>query len=496
MGEVEDDLGIGNYYEPNILHLQDQILEVYENYSKYFNKAIIDSKKIHQDFNWDTIAKNGFETLKQFKKMNNIKDFNWGEQSDWFKETMVDEIWNKQIYEKFFTVEKDDIVFDAGASIGDFIYKIKANKPKHVYCVEPSLLMIKTLKTNIKDIQSTIIPYSIGDEDIEIEEYFGDNGEKNMTMATSKKFIDIVKEYNIEKIDFLKTDCEGGEYNIFAPENMAWIKKNVGKITGEWHLSTPELKEKFRQFRDTYLKEFKNHHLMSVDGVTDIKWDLWNEHFIEYYNEVIIYIDNRKMKFKCPPGQESLTEGFQREIYEENEYDRFGINIKPNDVVLDAGGNVGIFTQYAIDRGASKVVAYECDEPHFECYNKNINNNKVNCTLGYVGHGENKYDIEKILEQHQINHIDFAKVDIEGDEFGLLLNISNEDIKKVNKWAIEFHPHYFKNEMPPQEKADKLWDFLKILEKFSINGFKIKYEWIHKKWDVVHLFAEQEIINN
>jgi hypothetical protein len=29
-----------------------------------------------------------------------------------------------------------------------------------------------------------------------------------------------------------------------------------------------------------------------VDGV-DIKWDLWNEHFIEYYTEVIIYIDNR-----------------------------------------------------------------------------------------------------------------------------------------------------------------------------------------------------------
>jgi len=30
-----------------------------------------------------------------------------------------------------------------------------------------------------------------------------------------------------------------------------------------------------------------------VDGV-DIKWDLWNEHFLDYYCEVIIYIDNRK----------------------------------------------------------------------------------------------------------------------------------------------------------------------------------------------------------
>jgi len=29
-----------------------------------------------------------------------------------------------------------------------------------------------------------------------------------------------------------------------------------------------------------------------VDGI-DITWDLWNEHFIEYYTEIIIHIDNR-----------------------------------------------------------------------------------------------------------------------------------------------------------------------------------------------------------
>jgi hypothetical protein len=29
-----------------------------------------------------------------------------------------------------------------------------------------------------------------------------------------------------------------------------------------------------------------------VDGV-DIKWDLWNEHFINYYEQIIVYIDNR-----------------------------------------------------------------------------------------------------------------------------------------------------------------------------------------------------------
>ncbi len=492
IGEVKDDLGIGNYYEPDIKDLKVQLLEVYSNYQKHLDKAIQDSILIHRDFNWDTVALKGYKYLKQFKNMIDIKEFNWGNSNDWFKRTITDEIWNKQIYERYFTVEKGDVVFDVGASIGDFAYKIKNNEPSHIYCVEPSLPMINTLKKNIRDVDHTIIPHCIGEGEWTIDDDFGDNGEKNTTIVEGKSFMDIIKDYGIEKIDFLKTDCEGGEYNIFSPENLGWIKENVGKITGEWHLRTPELKEKFRQFRDTYLKEFDNIYLMSVDGVTDIKWDLWNEHFIEYYNEFILYIDNRKLTFECPPGQESLTKNFQKEIYNEREYDRFGIAVKPGDIVLDAGGNVGIFTQYAIDRGASKVVAYESDEPHFECYNKNVNNNKVNCTLGYVGYGEDKYDINKILEHHQISLIDFAKIDIEGSEFDLLLNIDNEDLKKVNKWAIEFHPHYYNKETHPQEKADKLWDLLKILDKFSVNGFRVKYENIHKGWDVVHLFAEKE----
>ena len=29
-----------------------------------------------------------------------------------------------------------------------------------------------------------------------------------------------------------------------------------------------------------------------VDNI-DIKWHLWNEHFLEYYRQVIIHIDNR-----------------------------------------------------------------------------------------------------------------------------------------------------------------------------------------------------------
>jgi hypothetical protein len=105
-------------------------------------------------------------------------------------------------------------------------------------------------------------------------------------------FKSLIELYSLEKIDFLKTDCEGGEYYIFTEENKDYVVSNIRKIAGEWHLETPEQKELFRNFRDNFLKLFNNFNVFSVDGA-NIKWDLWNEHFIEYYNQVIVYIDNR-----------------------------------------------------------------------------------------------------------------------------------------------------------------------------------------------------------
>ena len=95
-------------------------------------------------------------------------------------------------------------------------------------------------------------------------------------------FKSIVEKYNLDRIDFIKTDCEGGEYSLFTEANMPYLLNNVRNIVGEFHLSRsiPELKVEFRYFRDKYLKQFPKYEVYSVDGV-NIKWDLWNDHFIE-----------------------------------------------------------------------------------------------------------------------------------------------------------------------------------------------------------------------
>jgi FkbM family methyltransferase len=222
----------------------------------------------------------------------NIENFIWEPECYvGFKETVKQEIFIDKIYERFFGVEEGDVVFDIGASLGPFTYSILDKNPSHVFSMEPSFEEFKTLVLNTRQGPVTHINKGIADRVGEFEfEYVFNNDNGNKLYSTT--FKKLISDYNVKQIDFLKSDCEGGEYDIFNVENIFWIKNNVKKISGEWHLRTPELKNKFRVFRDTYLRLFPNHQILSFNGV-DIKWDLWNDHFIEYYKEVMIYIDNR-----------------------------------------------------------------------------------------------------------------------------------------------------------------------------------------------------------
>lgn len=246
-------------------------------------------------------------------KIYDIRDFNWGWMNSpvykkngeeefvyhknkstplgkYHKISMIKEIFDLKIYQKHNNVQENDIVVDVGASVGPFSYSIKNKNPKHIYCIEPCINEFKTLEDNLsKHKNISLINKGISHKNgiIKTNTLFGD--EDTMNAFTFKKFI---SENKIKKIDFLKFDCEGGEYDIFNFKNKNWLQKNLKYAAGEFHLSTPELKTKFRKFRDSFLPYFPHHRVHAVCG-TDIKWDLWNEHFIEFYNEVIFYIDNR-----------------------------------------------------------------------------------------------------------------------------------------------------------------------------------------------------------
>ena len=234
------------------------------------------------------------------KENNNLfKGFKWGASSGWFKDVIIKEYttYKNGQYQIDFEVEEGDIVFDFGASIGPFVFQIKNQNPSKVICIEPSTTLISTLVDNCQTTKLNCEIFKVGVGSTSGKEVLkaydikeGEIKENTGTFPTLT-FMDIVKNANVDKIDFLKTDCEGGEYNIFNDNNFWWIKENVRKIVGEWHLK--DNKEEFRIFRDTYLRLFPKVKLYSADMFEISNEYLFTEDFLNYYTEVIVYIDNR-----------------------------------------------------------------------------------------------------------------------------------------------------------------------------------------------------------
>jgi FkbM family methyltransferase len=220
-----------------------------------------------------------------------LKNFDWGVMEAYdLKNLLIQELFIDRIYHKHFEVNEGDVVVDVGASVGPFSYLVAENKPSQIYTFEPSKTEFPVLVKNTRGLPICHINKAMWEGDgltNQLDSYYFDGYIETMRFKT---FRDL---YAIDRIDFLKTDCEGGEYYIFNEENIDFLTENVGVIVGEWHLETPERKEMFRRFRDIYLPRFKEYFVYAVDG-TDIKWDLHNEHFIQYYKQVIFHIDNRK----------------------------------------------------------------------------------------------------------------------------------------------------------------------------------------------------------
>jgi len=217
--------------------------------------------------------------------------FNWGEIPDPMVQILKKEFSTSNLYETVYKVKEGDIVVDIGASTGIFTYVILPQKPKHVFCLEPS-------KTNFPFLVKNTIGYPVTPVNKAIGKGNGFSDWNDGSIYSEEgiyetiTFNTFIKRYGINYIDFLKTDCEGGEYDIFTNDNIDFLLNNVGYIVGEWHLDHSYRKSLFRIFRDKYLSQFKSYKVYSVDGI-DITWDLWNDHFIEYYQQVIFHISNK-----------------------------------------------------------------------------------------------------------------------------------------------------------------------------------------------------------
>lgn len=279
-------------------NLTNQILE-FDNIKPQYMEAVKNNLKFFEDNL--TSDKDNIQ-LKSESTLTFESDFDWGSLTYEDIITIDREIIHEGVYRYWRDVKNGDIVMDIGSSVGPFVCSILKNKPSKVYCIEPSKSLIKILEKNCskytEEYSSNPLIYinkavvSNPDDEINI---FGDDS--NFDVITFKQIVD---DYGIEKINFLKIDCEGGEYNIFNDENINFLLNNVEFIAMEIHLNYENCREKFKNFRDNYLTRFNNYKVMSCTrqnmswGVSlDIKEKIFDDKFIDEYTcEFMIYIFN------------------------------------------------------------------------------------------------------------------------------------------------------------------------------------------------------------
>lgn len=168
-------------------------------------------------------------------------------------------------------VEKDDVVFDIGSNTGMFTYYSLYKDVSKVYAFEPNPHLYKILKNkNLSNIN--IENAAVSDEDgfttflssfggiSSCLEKYNDSIVQNdgflardedrfyRTYIETINLMNYINMENIEKIDYLKCDCEGGEYDIIDTLTEEYLTNNINKMMIEYHyLHNIVFLEKYRK---------------------------------------------------------------------------------------------------------------------------------------------------------------------------------------------------------------------------------------------------------
>jgi FkbM family methyltransferase len=401
-------------------------------------------------------------------------------------------------YEEFFIdgiydsydLDNCKVVFDIGANVGLWTKYILSRNAKKVYCFEPNkkalLHLEKSLKNdkNITIIDKAIykenasLKFYINEENSLISSLIAESGHSPSYDVSAITLEEAIKNSNEEKIDLIKIDVEGVEFGIIDTLSKEIVEK-IDSFLIEYHdfyfengmgkvenmiKKLKELGFKVEQstVKNTkfiYASKIKKNYWLNKNQQIKL-YDLYN--FSEDFTWDKMWIglmDGSNHMFKeMHFTYDEYTNGC---IYE-----RFDCKIEDGDIVVDLGANVGVFSNSAYYKGASKIYSFEPSKIAFECLirNKPINSeifkmgvsnkngfeniflNSTDDTMcgtfaneGQISEFVPVTTLDSLFENNVFEKIDFLKIDVEGYERKVLEGISDENLSKVKKVSLEFH---------------------------------------------------------
>lgn len=145
-------------------------------------------------------------------------------------------------------VEKNDVVVDIGFNYGLFSTTSMIKKPSRIIGFEPNPKLVKIFKDNFKDETIEVYNYAVSDVDKKVTFY--ENGDSAMSSIKENVHVEnrtdeiqidaigintIFNSFNLERIDYLKVDCEGSEFEIFDSMSEDFLSTKIRKTAIEFH---------------------------------------------------------------------------------------------------------------------------------------------------------------------------------------------------------------------------------------------------------------------
>ena len=162
---------------------------------------------------------------------------------------VIREVWLFNDYvPEWLEIDRDAVVVDIGGHIGAFaIFAARRATAGKVFVFEPTPESFALLKQNLElNGQSNVMPFNLA--------VFGHGGPRQLALAADQVshsvifgaadakrievqgicLADFMREHNLARIDFMKLDCEGAEYEILreCPDD---VLARIERISAEVH---------------------------------------------------------------------------------------------------------------------------------------------------------------------------------------------------------------------------------------------------------------------
>jgi FkbM family methyltransferase len=231
------EVGMGNYFFARARNLN------------YLGFEIIDSDN-NQIYLKLELNDPGYFNLEEIDKFKKLKNYKYSEKhSDLCAAFSLNEIFALKVYEHpHCKVEKNDIVIDIGANLGFFSYNAILEGAQIVYAFEPGPNQAQAILENFGDLGKIKIEQKavtdtrgfvklLSSINSVLSQISKSSDDQNAKDCESVNLMEFCKENNILKVNLLKLDCEGSEWQIFESLKDDFIS-NIDKIVMEYHLNT------------------------------------------------------------------------------------------------------------------------------------------------------------------------------------------------------------------------------------------------------------------